>query len=108
MRWNTLDLLRWETIRPEIDLFVLLFGYFLVRSAATNSPSDRPGGKNEPQSAQKSLISWLGRYHRNKSINVSVKLKLATLWASFMFLYIYVDYFALYMLSKIDDILKGK
>ncbi len=39
---------------------------------------------------------------------VSVKLKLATLWASFMFLYIYVDYFALYMPSKIEDILKGR
>lgn len=39
---------------------------------------------------------------------VSVKLKLASLWASFMFLYIYVDYFALYMPNKIDDILKGK
>ncbi|MBK8565482.1 MAG: hypothetical protein IPN76_19570 [Saprospiraceae bacterium] len=43
-----------------------------------------------------------------EDIKVSVKLKLATLWASFMFLYIYVDYFALYMPSKIDDILKGK
>lgn len=41
-------------------------------------------------------------------IKVSVKLKLATLWASFMFLYIYVDYFALYMPDKIDDILTGK
>lgn len=39
---------------------------------------------------------------------VNVKLKLATLWASFMFLYIYVDYFALYMPSKIDNITKGK
>nr|MBI1230559.1 hypothetical protein [Cytophagales bacterium] len=39
---------------------------------------------------------------------VSVKLKLASLWVSFMFLYIYVDYFALYMPNKIDDILKGK
>jgi hypothetical protein len=42
-----------------------------------------------------------------EDINVSVKLKIATLWASFMFLYIYVDYFALYMPGKIDDILKG-
>ncbi|MFD2034439.1 DUF6326 family protein [Belliella marina] len=41
-------------------------------------------------------------------IKVNVKLKLASLWASFMFLYIYVDYFALYMPSKIDDITKGK
>ncbi|MFN6945379.1 MAG: DUF6326 family protein [Cytophagaceae bacterium] len=41
-------------------------------------------------------------------IKVNVKVKLASLWASFMFLYIYVDYFALYMPSKIDDITKGK
>lgn len=39
---------------------------------------------------------------------VDVKLKIASLWASFMFLYIYVDYFALYMPNKIADILEGK
>ena len=43
-----------------------------------------------------------------EDIKVSLKLKLATLWASFMFLYIYVDYFALYMPGKIEDILEGK
>jgi hypothetical protein len=43
-----------------------------------------------------------------EDIKVSLKLKLATLWVSFMFLYIYVDYFALYMPGKIEDILKGK
>lgn len=43
-----------------------------------------------------------------EEVNVSVKLKLAALWASFMFLYIYVDYFALYMPGKIEDILKGR
>jgi hypothetical protein len=43
-----------------------------------------------------------------EDIKVSVKLKLATLWASLMFLYIYVDYFALYMPNKIEDILKGR
>lgn len=42
-----------------------------------------------------------------EDIKVSLKLKLATLWASFMFLYIYVDYFHLYMPGKVDDILKG-
>ena len=42
-----------------------------------------------------------------EDIQVSLKLKLATLWASFMFLYIYVDYFHLYMPGKIEDILKG-
>lgn len=39
---------------------------------------------------------------------VSVKIKLAGLWASFMFLYIYVDYFSLYMPGKIEDILIGR
>lgn len=43
-----------------------------------------------------------------EEINVSVKQKLATLWTSFMFLYIYVDYFALYMPHKIEDILRGR
>lgn len=32
-----------------------------------------------------------------EDVKVNVKLKLAALWASFMFLYIYVDYFHLYM-----------
>jgi uncharacterized MnhB-related membrane protein len=39
---------------------------------------------------------------------VNVKLKLAALWTSSMFLYIYVDYFHLYMPGQMDDILKGK
>ncbi|HRE76835.1 MAG TPA: DUF6326 family protein [Flavobacterium sp.] len=43
-----------------------------------------------------------------ENIKVNVKTKLATLWASFMFLYIYVDYFALYMPDKIEDISKSK
>ena len=43
-----------------------------------------------------------------EDIKISVKLKLAMLWASLMFLYIYVDYFALYMPGKINDILKGR
>ncbi|MGV3599439.1 MAG: DUF6326 family protein [Bacteroidota bacterium] len=43
-----------------------------------------------------------------EDVKVNVKLILATLWASFMFLYIYVDYFALYMPNKVADILKGK
>jgi len=34
--------------------------------------------------------------------------KLATLWASFMFLYCYVDYFHLYMPGTLKDILAGK
>jgi len=43
-----------------------------------------------------------------EEIRVNVKLKLAALWASFMFLYIYVDYFHLYMPGAIQDILAGK
>lgn len=42
-----------------------------------------------------------------EDIKVNLKLKLAALWVSFMFLYIYVDYFALYMPGKIEDIRKG-
>ncbi|MDP1893825.1 MAG: DUF6326 family protein [Hydrogenophaga sp.] len=43
-----------------------------------------------------------------EDVKVNVKLKLATLWVSFMFLYIYVDYFHLYMSGSIEDILAGK
>ncbi|MEW6563674.1 MAG: DUF6326 family protein [Pseudomonadota bacterium] len=43
-----------------------------------------------------------------EDIKVNVKLKLAVLWTSFMFLYIYVDYFHLYMPGSIKDILAGK
>jgi hypothetical protein len=43
-----------------------------------------------------------------EDIKVNVKLKLAALWASFMFLYIYVDYFSLYMPGHINNILAGK
>lgn len=43
-----------------------------------------------------------------EEVPMNVKLKLAGLWTGFMFLYIYVDYFALYMPRKIDNILKGK
>jgi len=38
---------------------------------------------------------------------VPVQAKLAAAWTSFMFLYIYVDYFALYKPGVIDDILAG-
>ena len=36
-----------------------------------------------------------------------VRAKLAAAWTSFMFLYIYVDYFALYKPGFLDDILAG-
>ena len=43
-----------------------------------------------------------------EDIKLNVKLKLAALWASFMFLYIYVDYFHLYMPGSLEDMLAGK
>jgi len=38
---------------------------------------------------------------------IPVQIKLAAAWTSFMFLYIYVDYFALYKPGVVDDILIG-
>jgi hypothetical protein len=43
-----------------------------------------------------------------EDIKINVKLKLASLWASLMFLVIYIDYFHLYMPNKIADIQKGR
>lgn len=43
-----------------------------------------------------------------KDSKVSTQLKLASLWTSLMFLYIYVDYFHLYMPGKIGDIQNGR
>lgn len=43
-----------------------------------------------------------------EEIKVPVKLKLSALWTSFMFLYIYVDYFHLYMPTSIEDLVSGK
>ena len=42
-----------------------------------------------------------------EDMKVNLKLKLAALWTSFMFLYVYVDHFALYMPGVIAGILKG-
>lgn len=43
-----------------------------------------------------------------EEIKINLKLKLAALWTSFMFLYIYVDYFHLYMPGSLESILAGK
>ena len=43
-----------------------------------------------------------------EDIKINVKLKLAALWTSFMFLYIYVDYFHLYMPGSLESMLAGK
>lgn len=41
-------------------------------------------------------------------IQVNLKSKLAALWTSFMFLYLYVDYFHLFMPGVLKDMLAGK
>lgn len=43
-----------------------------------------------------------------ESVSIDLKLKLATLWTSFMFLYIYVDHFHLYMPGKLEGLMHGK
>ncbi len=43
-----------------------------------------------------------------EDIKVSLKVKLASLWASLMFFIIYLDYFHLYMPGKLADIQTGK
>ena len=45
---------------------------------------------------------------QNRLEDIRVQMKLAALWASFMFLYIYVDYFGLYKPDYINNILAGK
>lgn len=42
-----------------------------------------------------------------EDLRVPVQAKLAAAWTSFMFLYIYVDYLALYKPGVVDDILTG-
>lgn len=51
-----------------------------------------------------------GRTHKIEveDIKVNVKLKLAALWTSFMFLYINIDYFHLFMPGALKDMLAGK
>ena len=51
-----------------------------------------------PQNSQNTL----------EDIKVSVKLKLAALWTSLMFLIIYLDYFHLYMPGSLEDISASK
>lgn len=43
-----------------------------------------------------------------EDIKINIKVQLAALWTALMFLYIYVDYFHLYMPGSIGDILAGK
>lgn len=50
----------------------------------------------------------MNTHKKLEDIKVNVKLKLATLWASLMFLIIYIDYFHLYMPGALKDLLAGK
>ena len=43
-----------------------------------------------------------------QDIKVDVKIKLAALWASVMFCYIYADYFGLYVPGTLQQMLKGR
>jgi len=43
-----------------------------------------------------------------EDIKINIKVQLAALWTALMFLYIYVDYFHLYMPDSIGDIQAGK
>ncbi len=42
-----------------------------------------------------------------ENVKIDVKFKISALWVALMFLFIYVDYFALYTPGAIDDILAG-
>ncbi len=42
-----------------------------------------------------------------ENAKIDVKFKISALWVALMFLFIYVDYFALYTPGAIDDILAG-
>lgn len=53
-------------------------------------------------------LKTMNAQHAREDIKVNVKLKLTALWVSFMFLYIYVDYFHFYMPTTIEEIMKGK
>jgi hypothetical protein len=43
-----------------------------------------------------------------KDPKINIKIKLAGLWASVMFIFIYVDYFALYIPGVMEKIIEGK
>ena len=52
-----------------------------------------------PQSTQRTTLT---------NPEVPIQIKLAAAWASFMFLYIYVDYLGLYKPGVLQDILNGR
>ncbi len=56
----------------------------------------------------KTTAQSMNTQNAHEEIKVSLKLKLAALWTSLMFLIIYLDYFHLYMPGKIADIQIGR
>ncbi len=46
--------------------------------------------------------------YQYEDFKINIKLKLSALWASVMFLYIYGDYFELYVPGKAEGLLNGK
>ena len=54
------------------------------------------------------MSTQLKRQGPLEDAKINVRLKLASLWTSFMFLYIYVDYFHLYMPNSLEDMLAGR
>jgi hypothetical protein len=66
------------------------------------------GATNDPTETKEQRVRTQRAGHAAlKDPQVPVQAKLAAAWTSFMFLYIYVDYFALYKPGVIDDILVG-
>lgn len=43
-----------------------------------------------------------------QDFQINIKIKLAVLWASLVFCYIYCDYFELYIPGKVEEIITGK
>ncbi len=46
--------------------------------------------------------------YKYEDFKINIKLKLSALWASVMFLYIYGDYFELYVPEKVEGLLSGQ
>lgn len=50
----------------------------------------------------------MGSEKKLEDFTINLKLMLSALWASVMFLYIYGDYFELYVPEKVEGLLKGQ
>ena len=53
-------------------------------------------------------IPDLSTINQLENFKVPVKIKLAALWCSVMFCYVYGDYFSLYVPNKVQDFINGK